>query len=128
MQYSEPTVSAEQSDIAIALAWLQQSKDIITMCMLNLLLVVPIAWPGLVLFLFRWALVKKATTPARVAILWSCTFCHEVLCFMLFASMTREDGFGVLSTYCTWGYGIGMGLSALGLLEMMYRSSALQYR
>ncbi|QJX45885.1 hypothetical protein HMJ29_02605 [Hymenobacter taeanensis] len=126
MYSSESIAAAEQSDVAIKLAGAQQIKDITTIVFMNLMLLVPIAWPGLVLFGFRWALLKKATSSARAAVLWSCTFVHEVLCFILFASSSASDEtIGLLPNYYyAWGYAIGIGLSAIALLELMYRSSA----
>jgi hypothetical protein len=126
MQPSESIVAAEQSDVAIGLVWAQQIKDVITILLLNLMLLVPIAWPGLILFGFRWGLLRKSTSLTKAAVIWSCTFVHEVLCFMLFASSSSSDeAIGLIPDhYYVWGYAVGIGLSAIGLLEMMYRSSA----
>jgi hypothetical protein len=129
MQSSESVAAAQQSDVAIGLAWAQQIKDIITILLMNLMLLVPIAWPGLILFGVRWALLKKSTSWSKAAVVWSCTFVHEVLCFILFASSSPSDeAVGLVPDhYYALGYAIGIGLSAAALLEMMYRSSSSRY-
>ncbi|TGD79026.1 hypothetical protein [Hymenobacter wooponensis] len=129
MQSSEAVTATEQSGVAIALAWAQQMKDTITIILMNLMLLVPIAWPGLILFGFRWSLLKKSTSSTKSAVLWSCTIVHEVLCFMLFASFSPSDEvIGLVPNhYYACGYAIGIVVSAVSLLEMMYRSSASEY-
>lgn len=79
--------------VARWLAVAQQLKDTIAILMLSVFVVIlPIAWPGLLLYILRWRLVGRGATAHSSRMLWGCTLVHELLCLGLFAALGQDSG------------------------------------
>ncbi|GAB3834744.1 hypothetical protein [Hymenobacter jeollabukensis] len=108
-----PLASAEPARV---LALAQQVKDTVTIVCMNLMLLVPIAWPGLVLYGLRWRLTRRGARPSRV--LWSLTLIHELLCFWLFADIKPDSDMAGMGLFAI-SYVLGTLLSIGALLTLM---------
>ncbi|KAA9338376.1 hypothetical protein F0P96_05955 [Hymenobacter busanensis] len=119
MEYQEHTQPvAGYSPYGRWIATAQQVKDTLTIVAMNLMLLVPIAWPGLVLYFLRWRLTKRTAKRGTAITLWALTFVHELLCVWLFISSKHDpDMAGMLPFEI--GYIVGMMVSVAGLLEAM---------
>lgn len=94
------------------LAIAQQTKDTATILAMNFLLLVPIAWPGLVLYALRWPLTRRHAGPGEGRIRWALTLVHEALCLRLF--LTPDPDLNGMPPY-EYGYMLGTGLAVVGL-------------
>ncbi|WP_207895880.1 hypothetical protein [Hymenobacter gummosus] len=113
-----PLASAE---LARYLALAQQVKDTITIVCMNLLLLVPIAWPGLVLYGLRWRLTRRGVRPGRW--LWGLTLIHELLCLWLFAGIRPGSDLGGMEPFGL-SYVLGTLLSVAALLTVLSLDAA----
>lgn len=104
------------TELARSIARIQQTKDTVTIVCMNLLLLVPIAWPGLVLYALRWRLTRRGTPPSPT--LWGLTLLHEMLCFWLFADTEPGSDMAGLELFAI-SYVLGTLLSAAGLITAL---------
>ena len=103
------------------LVLVQQIKDTLTMLCLNGLLLVPIAWPGLVLYALRWRQTRRGNQPSPV--LWGFTLLHELLCLWLFASIGAGSEMAELGLFAI-SYVLGTVLSIGGLITVLGLATA----
>ncbi|MCC3157200.1 hypothetical protein LJ737_08120 [Hymenobacter sp. 15J16-1T3B] len=112
---ARPAPAAEAARI---LALLQQVKDTVTIACMNLLLLVPIAWPGLVLYALRWRLTKRGASPFGSLLLWLLTLLHEALCVKLFTGNEHDPDMAGMLPY-EYGYLLGVLLAVGGLVATL---------
>lgn len=101
------------------LAAIQQTKDTVTIVLMNILLLFGlmfgVAIPGLILYFLRWRLVREKGSRKGAATIWALSCLHELLCAILFLSSSNQSELGDTSLIGC-GYVLGMLISAAGFL------------
>ena len=98
--------------IAIA----RQAKDTVTIAAPNLLVLVPMAWSGLLFYARRWPLTRRHAEPGAGLQQWGLTLVHEVL-----ALFSGSDPKLTGPPPYSYGYTLGVGLALAGLAPTAWR-------
>lgn len=125
--HAHPIPSSKKlSPLGRGLAALQLAKETATIVLLGipLLLERPLlvlaTLPGLVLYLFRWVVVR-GNVRRRVAVaIWLFTIIDELWGLALYLRAVDAPSLRQLR-YLNWSYGLGLAFSLAALLEIGYR-------
>ena len=113
------------SNAGRVLAGLQLLKETLTIVLLGVPLLrerpllVLVTLPGLVLYLFRWAIVLGQARRRTAAIVWVLTLIDEAWGLALYLHAVDEPTARQLH-YLAWSYGLGLGLTLSALSELAF--------